>query len=68
MMNEMKVLGSRRSRGGLLRAAPFLELIVSLRGKTPFIPKGIHRFSTFEESQQWSIKMMARPRNPVRRP
>jgi hypothetical protein len=67
-MNEMKVVGSRRSRGGLLQAAPFLELIVSLRGMKPFIPKGVHRFNSFEESQQWSIKMMARQRNPARRP
>jgi hypothetical protein len=66
-MNAMKVVGSRRSRGGLLQAAPFLELIVALRGKKPFIPKGVHRFSSFKESQQWSIKMMARPRNPARR-
>ena len=67
-MQEMKVVGSRRSRGGLLRAAPFLQLIVLLRGKKPFIPKGVHRFSSFEESQRWSIKMMARGRNPARRP
>jgi hypothetical protein len=67
-MNEMKVVGSRRPRGGLLQAAPFLELIVFLRGKKPFIPKGVHRFSSFKESQQWSITMMARRRNPARRP
>jgi hypothetical protein len=67
-MREMKVLGSRRSRSGLQQAGPFLELIVSLRGKKPFIPKGVHRFSSFEESQQWSIKMMTRKPNPVRLP
>jgi hypothetical protein len=67
-MNEMKVVGSRRSRGGLLQAAPFLELIIALRGKKPFIPKGLHRFTSFKESQQWSIKMMARQGNPVRQP
>jgi hypothetical protein len=67
-VEEMKVVGSRRSRGGLLNAAPFLKMIISLRGKKPFIPKGVHRFSSFEESQAWSIKMMARQRNPDRRP
>jgi hypothetical protein len=67
-MNEMKVVGSRRSRGGLRQAAPFLELIIALRGKKPFIPKGLHRFTSFKESQQWSIKMMARQGNPVRQP
>jgi len=67
-VQEMKVVGSRRSGGGLVKAAPFLRLIVSLRGSKPFLPKGVHRFSSFEESQQWSIKMMARQRNPARRP
>ena len=64
-MQEMKVVGSRRASGGLLKAAAFLEMIVALRGKQPFIPKGVHRFSSFEESQRWSIKMMARRRNPA---
>ena len=62
-MDDMKVIGVRRSSGGLLRAAPFLELIVKLRGKKPFIPKGVHRFASFEESQRWSIEMMTRPQN-----
>lgn len=67
-MQEMRTIGRRRSRGGLVTAAPFLELIVALRGEKPFIPKGLHRFSTFEESQQWSITMMARKPNPARQP
>ena len=67
-VQEMKVVGSRRSRGGLVKAAPFLRLIISLRGGKPFIPKGVHRFSSFEESQLWSIKMMARERNRDRQP
>jgi hypothetical protein len=58
----MKVLGRRRSRrGGMIAAAPFLELVIRLRGEKPFIPRGIHRFRTFEESEEWSTRMMARP-------
>lgn len=57
----MKVLGRRRpSRGGLEAAAPLLDLVIRLRGSKPFIPKGVHRFKTFEESEAWSIRMMAR--------
>jgi hypothetical protein len=59
--NEMKILGRRRpSRGGLEAAAPLLDLVIRLRGSRPFIPKGVHRFKTFEESEAWSIRMMAR--------
>lgn len=68
LMPEMKILGSRRPGTGLLKAAPFLELIVVLRGKKPFIPRGVHRFTSFQESQTWSMSMMARTRNPDRQP
>lgn len=57
----MKILGRRKpSSGGLQAAAPLLDLVIRLRGSKPFIPKGVHRFKTFEESEAWSIRMMAR--------
>jgi hypothetical protein len=56
-----KVLGKRKWRGGLVAAAGLLELTVRLRQKKPFIPKGVHRFASFEESDAWSLKMLARP-------
>jgi hypothetical protein len=63
----VKVLGRRRpSTGGLVAAAPFLDLTIRLRRGRPFIPKGVHRFRTFEESTEWSIRMMARRRKPGR--
>ena len=56
-----KVIGRRRPpTGGLSAAAPLLELVVELRGKRPFLPKGVYRFNSFEESQEWSLKMMTR--------
>jgi hypothetical protein len=32
----------------LVAAAPLLELVIELRRNRPFIPKGVHRFRTFE--------------------
>lgn len=64
----LKIVGRRSpSRGGLEAAASFLEMVIRLRGDKPFIPKGVHRFLTFEESQAWSIRMMARRPSPDRR-
>lgn len=58
----MKVVGRRRWSGGLAGAAGLLELALRLRGDKPFIPKGVHRFATFEESDAWSLTMLTRPR------
>jgi hypothetical protein len=61
----MKTLGRRRrSGGGLAAAAPFLDLAIRLHRGRPFIPKGVHRFASFEESTAWSMQMMARRRKP----
>lgn len=57
----MKVIGRRKAgKRDLQLAAGFLELVVALRGRKPFIPRGVHRFKTFEESQAWTLKMMTR--------
>lgn len=62
----MKVLGRRvPSRGGIVAAAGFLDLVIRLRRGKPFIPKGLHKFRTFEEAQSWSMEMMARPSSPA---
>jgi hypothetical protein len=67
-MDNIKLLGRAGSeKKGLHAAAPFLELVLRIRGNKPFIPKGIHRFHSFEESAQWSIQMMAGQPNPDRR-
>ena len=59
----MKVVGQRRqpNRPDLVYAAPLLDLVVDLRGTKAFIPKGVHRFASFEEADAWSLRMMARP-------
>jgi hypothetical protein len=50
----------RRSRAGLVAAAPLLELVIELRRGKPFVPRGVHRFRSFEESAAWSLQMMTR--------
>ena len=65
---SVKIVGRRSGReSGLSSAARFLDMVIALRGDKPFIPRGVHRFSTFDESQAWSIRMMARRRNHDRR-
>jgi hypothetical protein len=67
-MDSIKIIGRKEQKQkGLQSAAPFLELVLRIRGNKPFIPKGIHRFHSFEESAQWSIQMMAGQPNPDRR-
>ena len=62
---NVKVIGRRRpGKGGIVAATGLLKMAVILRGDKPFIPKGVFRFSSFEESESWSLKMMTRNRNP----
>ena len=64
-----KTVGRRSSRGrGLEANAGFFALVLGLRGGRPFVPRGVFRFRSFEESDAWMTKMMARPSNPDRRP
>jgi hypothetical protein len=64
---RVKTLGRRRpSRGGLVATAPLLDLVIALRRNRPFIPRGVHRFRTFEDSAAWTLRMMTRP-TPDRR-
>jgi len=62
----VKVVGWRKGVGkGFSEVNAFLNLVITLRGKKPFIPRGVHRFFSFQESQEWSIRMMARSSNPA---
>jgi len=65
----MKVVGRRKpGRGGVVAAAGFLDLVIALRGNKPYIPKGVHRFRTVEESRAWTLKMLTRPRKQSDQP
>jgi hypothetical protein len=60
----MKVVGRRRWRTGLVATAPLLRLNLQLRGDKPFVPRGVHRFRSFEESEEWTQRMLTRRRKP----
>lgn len=59
-----RTVGRRRVAQGLEQANSLLHLVVRLRNGKPFIPKGVHRFRSFEEAQQWSIQKQAGTTNP----
>ena len=63
----MKVVGKRRWRTGLVATAPLLRLNLQLRGDKPFLPRGVHRFRSFEESEEWIQRMLTRPPKPGHR-
>jgi hypothetical protein len=62
-----KIVGRRRWGQGLAATAPLLRLSLQLRGDKPFLPRGVYRFGSFEESEEWTLKMLTRPRKPGRR-
>jgi hypothetical protein len=57
-----KVVGRRKWRGGLAAAAGLLDLALRLRSDKPFLPKGVYRFASLEESDAWCLTMLTRPR------
>lgn len=61
-----KRVGRRAVAGGLRQANALLHLVLKLRSSRPFIPKGVHRFRSYEEAQQWSIRMQAGKASPGR--
>jgi hypothetical protein len=60
MTAKTKTVGRRRQAKGLPAADNLFRLVIELRGGKPFIPRGVYRFASFEEAQEWSMMMMAR--------
>ena len=58
---KVKTAGRRNAATGPEATAGLLRLVIELRAGRLFIPRGVHRFRSFEEAQEWSLKMMARP-------
>ncbi|OFZ79777.1 MAG: hypothetical protein A2583_08830 [Bdellovibrionales bacterium RIFOXYD1_FULL_53_11] len=57
---KTKQVGTRKKSTDFETNARFLETVVSIRADRPFIPRGVYRFKTHKEAQDWSIKMMTR--------
>ncbi len=67
----IRVVGRRRAgneyTGGLEAADGFLKMAAELRGSQPFAPRGVFRFHSHEEADEWMMKMLTR-RNAGRPP
>jgi hypothetical protein len=60
----MKVAGRRGNpKVDALTFDPMQKMVNVLRQGCPFIPKGVWRFKSFEEADQWTKKTLTRPRN-----
>ena len=64
----MKVLGHRREpRPSRENMEAIQRLALDLRGtRRLFVPKGVYRFKSHEEADEWLMKMLTRP-NPASR-
>ncbi|MBL7684919.1 MAG: hypothetical protein JNK65_02660 [Deltaproteobacteria bacterium] len=59
---SMKIVTRRKKEEPILEAAErMLKLIRQLRGDR-LIPKGVYRFSTFEEADRWMTQTIANTR------
>ena len=60
-LRPMKKVGRRRSySGGLAGLQGFFEMCIRLRGGRPLFPRGVYRFKTHEEAEEWTLKMLTR--------
>ena len=60
----MKVVGRPgKTKVDVITFGPMQKMVNELRQGCPFIPKGVWRFKSFEEADQWTMKMLTRPRN-----
>ena len=60
----VKTVGNRRGPGDSLADATILLRTIGRLHSTPLCPKGVFRFKTFEEADEWALRMMARPPAP----
>jgi hypothetical protein len=61
----MKVVGRRgETKVDAITFDTVQRAVNILRHGRPFVPKGVWRFKSFEEADQWTMKMLTRPRNP----
>ena len=64
----MKIVGrSQPPRVNVETFDSMQRMANTLRAGKPFVPKGVWRFHSFTEADQWLMKMLTRPRNPASR-
>jgi hypothetical protein len=57
----MRVVGRRKDPTPTLENVRALQqLLRELRGKHPFLPKGVYRFKSHQEADEWQMKMLSR--------
>lgn len=66
---KIKILGRRRQppKPSWQEANRWLHTIAHLRGGKGICPKGVFRFKSFEEADEWMIKMLAKNSLETRR-
>ena len=56
-----KVVGRRRpAKAGIENMAPLQETMMWLREGRASIPRGVWRFKSFEEADEWKMRMLTR--------
>ena len=56
----MKVVTKRKGSDNPIEDARILQRTLNRIRKYALVPRGVYRFKTFEEADQWMIKMIAR--------
>ena len=57
----MKIVGRKgKPKIDLNSARGFLKLVRRLHEGNVFVPKGVFRFTSFEEADAWTLKMITR--------
>ena len=57
----MKVVGRRKDPSPTLENVRALQgLLRDLRGKNPFLPRGVYRFKSHQEADEWQMRMLTR--------
>ena len=65
---NIKIVGRRKGFDTSLPAAEdWLKSINKLRGQHGICPRGVYKFKTFEEADQWMLQMLVRSSLAARR-
>ena len=61
LKGDMRVVGRRKDPSPTLENVRALQrLLQELRGKHPFLPRGVYRFKSHQEADAWQMKMLTR--------